>query len=402
MSACIKPRPKAETGYAAKAMRHLDIITLSALGVLYGASFLLYCIVSSRARKRWASAIAILEHKVEALNSELDKLDAIDREVAEREQLSVTLYDFTKRMSGCLKFDEVASVLESFLREDLKEGVAFKKGELIVLKDSNGGDDIDRIYAFSSSGSSTQPLLARGSAYNVKKILALSMADKKGGPVSTGGLVVEPIMNENRLAAVLVMEGVREDDFERLGIITLQLALEMKKVMLYETVEYLSIVDGLTGLYGRRYFRDRLEEEVGRAKARGLTFSFIMADIDHFKKCNDTYGHLVGDVVLREIGRLIKESVRQIDLVARYGGEEFSAILPDTGKERAEAVAQRIRKRIEENLFRAYDEALKVTISIGVSAYPGDGVDSTAVIDAADKAVYKAKADGRNCVRVAT
>ena len=346
--------------------------------------------------------MAIVENKVEALNSELDKLDAIDREVAEREQLSVTLYDFTKRMSGCLKFDEVASVLESFLREDLKEGVAFKKGELIVLKDSNGGDDIDRIYAFSSSGSSTQPLLARGSAYNVKKILALSMADKKGGPVSTGGLVVEPIMNENRLAAVLVMEGVREDDFERLGIITLQLALEMKKVMLYETVEYLSIVDGLTGLYGRRYFRDRLEEEVGRAKARGLTFSFIMADIDHFKKCNDTYGHLVGDVVLREIGRLIKESVRQIDLVARYGGEEFSAILPDTGKERAEAVAQRIRKRIEENLFRAYDEALKVTISIGVSAYPGDGVDSTAVIDAADKAVYKAKADGRNCVRVAT
>ncbi len=381
-------------------MGQLDIITWGILCVLYGVSIAACSMVLGRARKRWGFAISDFQKKENGLQIELDRLNAIDAEVARREKMSVVLYDFTKKMSGCLKFDEIAAVLESFLREDLKDSLTFKKGELIVLKGPKGAYGVDRAYSFLSSSSvAARPAMSRNSSYNSKDILAISSANRKGKLSRPGGFAVMPIMNGEEIAAVLVMEDVREDAFEKLGIMIPQLTLEMKKVLLYETVEHLSIVDGLTGLYSRRYFLERLEEEMKRAKSRRLVFSFLMADIDHFKTCNDTYGHLVGDVCLRQMGRLIKESVREIDLVARYGGEEFSVILPDTGKERALAVAERIRKRIEENVFRAYDEKPKLTISIGAASYPSDGGDSNTLIDSADKAVYKAKADGRNLVK---
>jgi diguanylate cyclase (GGDEF)-like protein len=123
-----------------------------------------------------------------------------------------------------------------------------------------------------------------------------------------------------------------------------------------------------------------------------------MIDIDGFKNCNDSFGHLVGDVVLRDVARLMRESVREIDLVARYGGEEFSVVLPETGRSEARIVAERVRKRIEENDFRAYDETLKMTISVGVSAYPDDSSDADGLIEAADEALYAAKAAGKNIV----
>ena len=208
-----------------------------------------------------------------------------------------------------------------------------------------------------------------------------------------------PLMNENRIAAVLAVEDMPQENFEKFAILSIQFAMEMKKVLLYETVESLAITDGLTGLYGRRYFVSRLEEEIVRSKTHDLKFSFLMGDIDFFKACNDTYGHLVGDAVLKEIARLIKETVREVDLVARYGGEEFGVILPETKKDGGVRVAERIRRKIEEHVFRAYDETLKITISIGVSAYSDDAEEAAALIDSADKAMYRAKSDGRNLVR---
>ena len=167
---------------------------------------------------------------------------------------------------------------------------------------------------------------------------------------------------------------------------------------MYETVEALAITDSLTGLYTRRYFFERLNEELNRSKKYGLRFSFLMIDIDDFKKCNDTHGHLVGDVILKDVSRIIKEGVREIDLVARYGGEEFSIILPETDKNGAMLAAERVRKKIDENVFKAYDEILKVTVSIGVSVYPEDGSDAGEIVERADKALYAAKNSGKNIV----
>jgi diguanylate cyclase (GGDEF)-like protein len=225
--------------------------------------------------------------------------------------------------------------------------------------------------------------------------------DKKGVymPKADGSsLGAIPLLSENKFVGILTVENMPASDFERLSIVTMQFSLEMKKVLLYETVEALAITDSLTGLFTRRYFFERLTEELIRSKKHNLKLTFLMVDIDDFKKCNDTHGHLVGDVVLKEVSRLIRESVREIDLVARYGGEEFSLILPETDRKGALLVAERIRKKIEDNVFNAYDEKLKLTVSVGLSVYPEDADESEGLTEKADKAMYAAKNSGKNIV----
>jgi diguanylate cyclase (GGDEF)-like protein len=207
-----------------------------------------------------------------------------------------------------------------------------------------------------------------------------------------------PLFSEKKLVGALSITDLPREDTEKFAILAVQFALETKKVLLYETVELLAITDGLTGLYVRRYFFERLNEELDRSRRHKFKLAFLMADIDDFKVCNDTYGHLVGDVVLKEMGRIMKENVREIDLVARYGGEEFSLVLPETGREGAALAAERIRKKIEEHLFRAYDEKLKVTISVGAAVYPDDATEVKDLVEKADKALYEAKRAGKNII----
>ncbi len=176
------------------------------------------------------------------------------------------------------------------------------------------------------------------------------------------------------------------------------LSLCLERVDLYEKLQEISIHDSLTKIYNRRYFMLRYLEEFERAKKFNLNLSFLMIDVDHFKKINDTYGHLVGDAVLREVAALIKENTREIDLIARYGGEEFSAILPETDKAGAIMMAERISSRISRRQIKVFDETLNLTISAGVAAFPQNTIHSDVLVEIADKALYKAKLSGRNRV----
>jgi diguanylate cyclase (GGDEF)-like protein len=127
-----------------------------------------------------------------------------------------------------------------------------------------------------------------------------------------------------------------------------------------------------------------------------------MIDVDYFKTFNDRYGHLVGDVILREVSKTIKENVRQIDLVGKYGGDEFSIVLSRTSKADAQIIAERILKSIHQKQIRAYDENLEITVSIGISIFPDDANSASQIIEKADQALYQAKTEGRSRVCTST
>ena len=176
------------------------------------------------------------------------------------------------------------------------------------------------------------------------------------------------------------------------------LRLCLSRAGLYDKLQELSIHDSLTNVYNRRYFMRRYLEEFERAGKFKLELSFLMIDIDYFKKINDSYGHLVGDAVLRETARLIKENIRDIDFIARYGGEEFSVILTETDKAGAIMVAERISSRISRERIKVFDENLNTSVSVGVATFPDNTIHSDVLIELADKAMYKAKVSGRNRV----
>ncbi|MBF0121966.1 MAG: GGDEF domain-containing protein [Candidatus Omnitrophica bacterium] len=207
-----------------------------------------------------------------------------------------------------------------------------------------------------------------------------------------------PLKAKRMVLGELVYKGVEAKDEEVFGILAQQFALALRRIKLYKEVENMAVTDGLTRLHTRRHLMERFEEEFARAKLRKSAFSFLMADIDHFKRINDQHGHLVGDQVLREVGRIVNLSTREIDIAGRFGGEEFCVILPDTDKEGALLVAERIRCSVCDQKIKAYDAALAISISIGVAAFPDDAHKMEELLENADLALYRAKKLGRNCV----
>lgn len=176
-----------------------------------------------------------------------------------------------------------------------------------------------------------------------------------------------------------------------------RISQELVKARYFE----LATVDSLSKLYVRRYFDRRMEDEIKRSQRSKFEMSLLMIDIDHFKRFNDTYGHLIGDEVIQLVARTLQAEVRrQIDLVGRYGGEEMVVLLPEIPMEKAKIAAERIRKRVEEIEIPSLSD-VKVTVSIGIATYPHNGSDIRSLMKFADMGLYQAKESGRNRVCVA-
>jgi len=183
------------------------------------------------------------------------------------------------------------------------------------------------------------------------------------------------------------------------------LAEARQRFLVYEReLINLATTDALTGIYNRRHFIDVAGHQMEQARRYGRPLSLILLDIDHFKKVNDTYGHTVGDEVLRHIARIARDSLRKTDIFARYGGEEFIALMPETTSETSFFVSERTRELIAASPMESGDERIMTTVSLGISAFEkegleragGDGEGLVQLINEADEALYESKNSGRN------
>jgi two-component system, cell cycle response regulator len=166
----------------------------------------------------------------------------------------------------------------------------------------------------------------------------------------------------------------------------------------HEEIYRLTTVDGLTQIFNKRYFTENVEREISRAHRYGRALTLTMFDIDNFKAINDSFGHLAGDHVLKQLASVVRTKIRREDVFARYGGEEFAILLPEVPLKAASSTAEKIRKLVEEHAFKFEDDLIPVTISLGCATLTKDLQDTSALIKAADDRLYAAKHAGRNRV----
>ena len=212
-------------------------------------------------------------------------------------------------------------------------------------------------------------------------------------PLTAGGKTVGTLVCGSRTKGALPESSQKE-----LSMLALQAAEALSRTRLFEQTETLATTDGLTGLVNRRALNTQLAERLRHAQRYGRPLSFILLDVDHFKKVNDTYGHPAGDAVLKSVARIAQRGARDTDVVARYGGEELALILPETDARGAMVIAERIRAACAAARHPTDQGGLVVTLSAGVATWPGAGESPELVLETADRALYRAKQGGRNRV----
>jgi diguanylate cyclase (GGDEF)-like protein len=223
-----------------------------------------------------------------------------------------------------------------------------------------------------------------------------------------GIFILAPIMYAERVQGIiatgekLYATEFTQTDFELFHVLVNIISISIENSLHYEAVKNLSLTDEMTNLHNYRSFISRLKEEINRAKRNKSDISLVILDIDHFKNYNDTLGHQAGDEALREVGKVLRKTVRDEDIVSRYGGEEFCIIFPGIAKEGIRSLGERIRIKIEKHKF--YKEKVqptgKLTISLGGATFPKDAIDMHTIIQKADEALYRAKHLGRNQMQI--
>lgn len=391
----------------------LFLLVGSALWVLIGAGFrsLEAMLAESQARKKayWDET----ERVREELERRKEKLKELNRQLDE----IAHLFEVAKGFNECLSFEQILAML----RHQLFSAVPFDRISLLVLGEEAGSAPALKKFSVSQRDGEVE-FRSETTPFDRKVMVKLfeepknvrieSLEEKERSFLKEDDVQVPlwlfPLFVEDRLIAIWVIEGSRREHYPKFAVVAAQLALQVQKVRLYETVRELSIVDGLTRVFVRRHFLERFQEELKRSLRHQYEIGVLILDIDGFKGYNDTYGHLVGDVTLREVARMIRETVRGVDMVGRYGGEEFVVLLPETSREGALEVSERIRSTIAKTHFKVYDEETRVTVSIGLACFPHDLDDPEVdkygetiiaeLLRHADEALYRAKGEGRNRV----
>lgn len=324
-----------------------------------------------------SQAMNFIDDLKRLLNIILDKA----LETIEAEKGSLMLYDFSENV---LQVKVVYGLPNKKVEEDINSGVIecakIRAGEGIA-----GSVFATKKSVISNLGQNDPRFKDYNSTTNVNSLLCV--------PLIAKGEAIGVINISNKKNNSLF----NKQDLEFMEALANQAAIAIDNAKLYE----LATKDGLTKLYTHRHFFTLLDTELKRASRYKHVMSVLMMDIDNFKSINDTYGHAVGDKVLREVANMIEKTVRKIDMPARYGGEEFAVIFPETKGDEATIIAHRLRERIAGiDVVIDSGETIKVTVSMGISSFPDAGEDELVIMEAADKALYVSKGAGKNCLHI--
>ena len=355
-------------------------------------------IVRRRNRTLESRTLSVANRQLSAQLSQLKFLNHLGQDLARNLDLEQTMQRLTEAVIESLGVDELAVLL--FDRE-------LRKVHLLTASGFDEGRVVQMPFE-ADRGITGVALRTRASVYVPNLADDSREVAYRSEPDPQGSLLSVPMVYQLEVVGVLNFSSSRMDAFDEADralfeTVTSQAALALANARLYQETLALTETDGLTGLLNRRGLDKRLALEWARTQRAAHPMSAIMVDIDHFKLYNDQQGHQLGDETLRKVARLLNQKVRSVDAVARYGGEEFLILLPDATKPQAIEVAKKLRRTIEAADFdKGYLQPLgRVTISCGVATSPTDADSAHALVQAADEALYAAKAHGRNRVQAA-
>ncbi len=353
--------------------------------VLLGATFLLINFVFNRLSRAGTQ----LRQRV----AELETLNA----TAHRLTVSLQIHELVDAVAR----ETVAAIDEVELLTLAHRRMHADEGEQLVLDTYDRDRDVFECFALDSFAGPTGWVIEHGRSLLIGDLDASELQVVHRDESFRAWLGV-PLVIYGDIEGVLAVQSRRPfafgpDHRKLLEAIGAQVAVALQNAHLYE----LAMVDGLTGLFVRRYFDARLDEEIQRSNRFGTVFSCVMMDLDNFKALNDTHGHPVGDQALRAVARVVREQMRGVDTAARYGGEEMSLILPRTDIVSAYNLAERIRALIDEIRIEVEGDEIGITASFGISAHPESGAtDAADLVRLADRALYRAKKTGKNRVEL--
>ncbi len=320
------------------------------------------------------------------------------------EELNI-LYRVGQTMSSELDYEKLLYLI----LEEVIQVMGAEKGSLMLLDEDTGKlgirvakglkeDIVKGTRVAPGEGIVGQVVQARKAILVENTLEEPGFRALKGRDIEPGTLLSVPLMvRGSTIGVVNVSKSIPgsfgKKDLKLFAGLANQAAIALENAILYKE----AITDGLTQLFIHRYFQRRLDQELKRARRYGSSLTLTMLDIDHFKNFNDTYGHQVGDQVLKVVAELLSKNVRDVDIVSRYGGEEFTVISPEKTSDDFCVAAERLRKSIEDFPFEVDGKPVRITISLGIAAFPGDAEEKHELIEKADMALYQAKESGRNC-----
>lgn len=316
----------------------------------------------------------------------------------------IRLFQMSQTIANCIDMDRIQSlVLDAVTKEvGVTRGFTCLRdaARTIFMMESKGisKDDSEKLNEYVKT-------LFNWEEEQFSAPMHLRIEPPQGSAGQVSEIMMLPLNDKSALEGVVVLLNDYDKpfpevtDFGNIHFLLEQSSLALENAGRYSTAKDMLNVDELTGLFNYRYLEIALEREIKRAERYGLSMAVIFLDVDMLKVVNDTYGHLTGSQVLKEIGGLLKKSVREVDIVIRYGGDEYTIILIETGRQGAAIVAERIRKAIANHAFNLGDNLqVNLTACLGFACYPEDTRSKLELLEMADRAMYYGKASGRNTV----